>query len=52
MKDIVSLSMIVARDDIRRSISLRMTDMESCTRWIGKHIEDIFFGLLMVSFLP
>ena len=49
MENVVSLRMIIPRNDISRSISFWMTDMESCSRWIRKHIEDVFLWLLWVS---
>src|SRR5664279_2345173 len=49
MKDVESFHSFVSAEDVGSSISLGVTNMQSGSRWIWEHIEDIaFFGICQV----
>ena len=45
MQDVESTHALVTRDDIRRCVTLRMTDVQACAARVGKHVENIKFRL-------
>ena len=46
VQNIETLRMIITRNNICRRITLWVTHMKACTRWIRKHVQNIFFWLV------
>jgi hypothetical protein len=44
MQDVETLHALVTRHDVGGGIALRMADMETRTRWVWKHVENVVFG--------
>ena len=50
MQHIKSFQPLVTRIDIAGNVAQRMAHMQSCSRGVGEHVEDIEFGFRVVNF--
>src|SRR5436190_21772106 len=51
MKDVESAQASVARNDVRRCVTFRMSDMQSGPTRIRKHVQDVELGLGWIEIL-
>src|SRR6266404_3197993 len=52
MKDIVAAHPLVACKNVRRRVAFRMPNMQTRRARIGKHVENVVFGLLRIDLYP
>ena len=51
VQDIEATGALIAGDDVAHRVIARMANMDA-SRWIGKHLKDIVFGLTVLSLRP